>query len=94
MARVVREPIQVYLTATEREALDEEARRRGVSRSEVLRQGIDALRDRGYRGELRPLVERGVVTPPRSDAKGPPPSKPVAALDVLLGELDEDRGER
>ena len=94
MVKTVREPIQVYLTPAEREALDEEALRRGVSRSEALRQGIDALRGRAYTGELRPLVDRGVVTPPSSLAPGPPPSKPVASLDVIMDELDQDRRDR
>ena len=91
---MVREPIQVYLSASEREALEEEARRRGVSRSEALRQGIGALRERGYRGSLGVLVDGGVVTPPRSDASHPPPSRPVAPLADVLAGLEKDRADR
>lgn len=39
MARVIREPIQVYLTPDERAELDRTAKALGVSRSEVLRRG-------------------------------------------------------
>ncbi|MCH7715377.1 MAG: ribbon-helix-helix protein, CopG family [Gemmatimonadetes bacterium] len=41
MARRVREPIQVYLTAAERTELDRAARDLGISRSEALRMGLE-----------------------------------------------------
>lgn len=44
--RHVREPIQVYLTKTERAKLDRLARDLGISRAEALRRGLDALADR------------------------------------------------
>lgn len=94
MARKVREPIQVYLTESERAALDSAARELGVSRSEALRRGIEAVgRTRGS-GPLRDLVEEGLVTPRRSRAGDPPPSAPVAPLADILCELDEDRADR
>jgi hypothetical protein len=40
----VREPIQVYLDTTERRQLDQLAKQLDVSRAEVLRRGLDALR--------------------------------------------------
>jgi Arc/MetJ-type ribon-helix-helix transcriptional regulator len=49
LANSLRDPIQVYLTPTERRWLDELAAALGVSRSEVLRRGVRRLR-----GELRP----------------------------------------
>lgn len=45
--RRVREPIQVYLNAGERAALDRLARELGVSRAEVLRRGLRAVRRAG-----------------------------------------------
>lgn len=70
MAKVVREPIQVYLTPEERAELDRAASALGVSRSEVLRRGISAER---YEGNLSALVERGVVTPPTIGPGAPRP---------------------
>lgn len=54
-----------------------------ADRSEILG---DAL--------LADAVRNGWLTPPlRADAV-PPPSAPVAPLDTLLAELDDDRAER
>ena len=47
MPKTVREPIQVYLTDAERAELDRLAGSLGVSRSEVLRRGVSALRTTG-----------------------------------------------
>ncbi|MDT8369550.1 MAG: CopG family transcriptional regulator [Longimicrobiales bacterium] len=95
MPRIVREPIQVYLTPEERAALDRAASEMGVSRSEVLRRGISAVeRPPEYEGSLRPLVEAGVVTPPTIRPGTPPPSRPLTRLADLLCELDEDRRDR
>jgi hypothetical protein len=97
MRKRVREPIQAYLTAAERAALDQVAARLGISRSEVLRRGIRAVGGSGaveYAGPLRPLVREGLVTPPRVGPGEPPPSLPVAPLGELLGDLDRDRGDR
>jgi len=94
MAKRVREPIQVYLTPDERAELDRSAHEMGVSRSEALRRGIQAIRGSGYAGVLRDLAEEGYVTPPASGPGAPPPSAPVARLDELLAELAEDRAER
>lgn len=95
MAKRVREPIQVYLTEDERAELDAVATRLGVSRSEVLRRGIDALggTDRAA-GPLSDLVGRGWVTGATRRSGAPPIGAPVAPLDALLAELDEDRGDR
>ena len=44
---------------------------------------------------LAEAVRAGWLTPPLLPAAGePPPSKPVALLSDLLGELDDDRNER
>lgn len=93
MARIVREPIQVYLTADERAELDGVARNMGVSRSEVLRRGIELAGGAAYAGPLRDLVEDGYLTPAATGPGAPPPSAPVARLRKILAELEADRGE-
>ena len=94
MTSRVREPIQVYLTASERDELDRAAGDLGVSRSEALRRGIRALTDRRYSGELRDLVEDGSVTPATTGPGEPPPALPVARLDDVLAGLRRDREAR
>lgn len=94
MSDAVREPIQVYLTPRERAELDRAAREMGVSRSEVLRRGIRAVRRPGYEGALSDLADEELVTPPLTGPGEPPPSAPVAGLDELLSELAEDRRDR
>jgi len=94
MAKQVREPIQVYLTGQERAELDRAARELGVSRSEVLRRGVEAMRTRPLAGLLRDLASEGYVTPAQIPGGEPPPSKPVAPLGDLLAELEADRAER
>lgn len=94
MSKVVREPIQVYLTPEEREELDAAARELGVSRSEALRRGLKDLRRTRYAGPLRDLTEDGVVTPRRAGPGDPPPRFPVASWEDLRRELDEDRADR
>jgi hypothetical protein len=97
MNKRVREPIQAYLTAAERAALDQAAARLGISRSEVLRRGIRALGGSEgveYAGPLQQLVRERLVTPPRVGPGEPPPSLPVAPLGDLLGELARVRGDR
>ncbi len=89
----VREPIQTYLTRDERAELDRVARELGVSRSEVLRRGIEAL-TRGHRGPLRELAQEGLVTPPATGPGAPPPSRPSVPLAELLDELQTDRADR
>lgn len=90
----VREPIQAYLTTDERAALDRVARELGVSRSEVLRRGIEAVGGARYGGPLRDLAGEGLVTPPTAGPGEPPPSRPVARLAELLDELARDRTDR
>ncbi len=94
MAKSVREPIQVYLTAEERAALDRAARELGVSRSEALRRGIAAMGDSAYGGPLRDSADSGYITPPAARPGEPPPSAPVARFKELLAELARDRGGR
>lgn len=94
MSRKVREPIQVYLTEAERARLDRVAREMGVSRSEVLRRGVEAVGKSRGAGPLEGLVVRGFVTPRISGPGEPPPSAPVAPLADLLCELDRDREDR
>ena len=44
---------------------------------------------------LADAVRSGVLTPPALDASGPPPTPaPVARLDEILDELDENRRDR
>lgn len=94
MPRTVREPIQVYLTPEERTRLDRAAAALGISRSEALRRGIEAMDGTRYGGLLRDLAEEGYVTPPQAGPGAPPPSAPVAPLETVLAELADDRGER
>ncbi len=94
----VREPIQVYLTEAERARLDASAGALGVSRSEVLRRGIDALQ-RPLTGAdvpdaLTPLVDRKLLTPARSSVRAVPASLPVAPLAEVLAGLELDRSDR
>jgi hypothetical protein len=91
MAKVVREPIQVYLTRQERSELDRVAREMGVSRSEALRRGVRALGSEGYEGDLQDLADDGLITPPKGVSGKPPPSAPIASLRDLMSELAQDR---
>ena len=92
MASSVREPIQVYLSADERAALDRAAAGLGVSRSEVLRRGIQVIARRPvWRGALADLVDAETVLPPTDRSGTPPPSIPVAGSREILTELAEDR---
>lgn len=93
MRKIVREPIQVYLTPDERAELDGAARDMGLSRSEVLRRGIGLASGTAYAGPLRDFVEDGYLTPAATGPGAPPPSVPVASLRTILAELEADRGE-
>ena len=94
MVKRVREPIQVYLSSQERAELDRAAEELGVSRSEVLRRGVETLRSLPVPGLLRDVAADGLVTPATMGPGDPPPRKPVTSLAELLCELDEDRGNR
>ncbi len=92
MAKKVREPIQVYLTADERSDLDDLAANLGLSRSEVLRRGIALLSQSPTPGE--PPIADGLLTA-ATITQGPlPTAPPVASLSELLKELREDRDTR
>jgi len=91
MADRVREPIQVYLTGVERAELDRRARELGISRSEALRRGIQALGAQEAAGPLRRLAAEGCLTPPSRRTGAPPRGASVAPLARILEELDADR---
>jgi hypothetical protein len=95
MSKKVREPIQVYLTPDERRVLDLAARELGVSRSEVLRRGLQTLggSDDAGRAVWAGGSLEGAFTPATAGPGPPPPSRPMARLDDLLEELSEDRGD-
>ncbi|MFW6085307.1 MAG: CopG family transcriptional regulator [Gemmatimonadota bacterium] len=93
MARTVREPIQVYLTAAEREVLDRCAAELGVSRSEILRRGLRAVGEPEARPSVPPTLH-ALLKPAATGPGDPPPSLPVAPLEDLLEELARDRGGR
>jgi hypothetical protein len=90
----VREPIQVYLSTAEREKLDRVAKRLGVSRSEVLRRGLEEVAERDEDAALAELIRRGSLRPPLIKGGPIPPGRRVAPLDELLRELDEARSDR
>lgn len=93
MSKSVREPIQVYLTPAERDVLDRCAAELGVSRSEVLRRGLQVMGDPAGTSPGRGQTDEWLT--PASLAPGaPPPSLPVAPLKRLLDELEQDRGGR
>lgn len=94
MAAKVREPIQVYLSAAERESLDRVAAELGVSRSEVLRKGLERIAERERDAALVDLVRRGWLRPPVIRGGPVPQGEPVAPLADLLKELDELRADR
>lgn len=91
MADRVREPIQVYLSSEERAELDRKAEAMGVSRSEALRRGIQAVATPRARGSLADLVVAGLVTPAQAPGGAPPPKRPVAPLADVLAALAGDR---
>jgi len=95
MARV-REPIQVYLSTAERERLDRVAERLGVSRSEVLRRGLEEVAEREKDEALADLVRRGILKPARSTYTPIPDSerRPIMTFDELMADLDEARADR
>ena len=43
---------------------------------------------------LAEAVRAGIVTPPLSHSKAPPPRKPIMTTEELLRGLDEDRADR
>lgn len=94
MRKTVREPIQTYLTEDERAGLDRLASELGISRSEALRRGVSLLRRADRAGTLGDLAEIGLVTPAATGPGAPPPAAPVAPLDAILCELEQDRQER
>lgn len=96
MPRRLREPIQVYLSPEERAELDRAAHALGVSHSEALRRGIQAISGAQPSGAFRDLVDGGYLTSPTTPpgAAATPPSLPVSSLAELLAELDEDRADR
>ena len=56
---MVREPIQIYLDRTERQQLDGLAKELDVSRGEVLRRGLEALRrskPKSFYAAFEPLI--------------------------------------
>jgi len=92
----VREPIQVYLSSAERERLERLAASMRISRSEVLRRGLEALAQAEKPGDaaLADLVRRGLLTPPVRKGGPIPKGKPIMTLEELLADLDESRADR
>jgi hypothetical protein len=99
MAARVREPIQVYLSTAERASLDRVAAELGVSRSEVLRRGLEAMSEPQKAGDaaLADLVRRGILHPPLRSTKGLLPlrdRKPIMSFEELMADLEEARADR
>ena len=95
MARV-REPIQVYLSTAERERLDRVATRMGVSRSEVLRRGLEEVAERDREEALADLVRRGILKPAIHTYTPVPDHQrnPIMSFEELMADLDEARADR
>lgn len=94
MARV-REPIQVYLSTAERERLDQVAKRMGVSRSEVLRRGLEEVAEREKEEMLAELVRRGILKPALHTYTPIPEHerRPIMSFEELMADLDEARAD-
>ena len=92
----VREPIQVYLTTAERERLDRVAKRLGVSRSEVLRRGLEDFAERDADAAREELIRQGILKPALHKYTPLPESerRPIMTLEELLRDLDEFRADR
>lgn len=92
----VREPIQVYLSSAERERLERLAGRMRVSRSEVLRRGLEALArtESASDAALAELVREGILTPPAKKGGPIPKGLGIMTLEELMADLDEDRADR
>lgn len=91
----VREPIQVYLSTAERERLDRVAAELGVSRSEVLRKGLERIAERERDAALADLIRRGWLHPPRYAPAPLPDRKPIyGTVEEMLADLDETRADR
>ena len=95
MARV-REPIQVYLSTAEREQLDRVAGRMGVSRSEVLRRGLEEFAERDKTEARADLVRRGILKPALHTYTPIPDHErnPIMSFEDLMADLDEARADR
>ena len=95
MARV-REPIQVYLSTAERERLNRVAGRLGVSRSEVLRRGLEEIAERDREAALEDLVRRGILKPANGTYQPIPESerRPIMSFEELMADLEEARADR
>ena len=92
----VREPIQVYLSTAERERLDRVAGRMGVSRSEVLRRGLEQIADRDKTEAHADLVRRGILKPALHTYTPVPDHErnPIMSFEELMADLDEARADR
>lgn len=99
MAARMREPIQVYLSSAERASLDRIAAELGVSRSEVLRRGLEAMSEpqKAADAALADLVRRGILHPPLRSTEGLLPlrnRKPIMSFEELMADLEEARADR
>lgn len=58
-SRTVREPLQIYMAADERRLLDRLSEETGLSRAEILRQGLKqfAMQQAGSNGPMQTLME-------------------------------------
>lgn len=92
----VREPIQVYLSSAERERLERLAASLRVSRSEVLRRGLEALArtESASDAALAELVREGILTPPVKKGGPIPKGLGIMTFEELMADLDEDRADR
>ena len=92
----VREPIQVYLSTAERDRLERVARRMGVSRSEVLRRGLEEIAQRDRTEAYAELVRRGILKSALHTYSPVPDHErnPIISFEELMADLDEARADR
>ena len=90
---VVKEPVQVYLTAPDRLLLDRVAKTAGLSRAEVLRRGLKRMGAEVLATESPMLRLLQELSAPAS-LPGGAPSDVAANHDALLAEWERERWSR
>lgn len=85
--RRVGEPVQVYLDAAERQRLDRLALELGKSKSDVLRQGLEALERQALDPDAHPALQ--IIGLADRERAGGPPYDVAREHDRYLAESEE-----